>query len=175
MLGHSLCLLFFSVTISALDEIQSQSPVTCASNNTACDVHGDGLLDSFTGIETIDQCRELCYDDHDCEFITFYGGNGFPLRNICQLFHSCDETLPCAECNSETKGCNYFCSKNIVGAIDDNMLDFIPNIGTERDCRELCGEMSGCESASTWRRILTFELVSFSPPSSHHYKTVPRV
>ena len=77
--------------------------------------------------------------------LLYYGGDGFPLRNICQLFHSCEETLMCTECVSETKGCYNFCSKNIIGAIDDNMLDFIPNIGTERDCRELCGDRSGCE------------------------------
>ena len=143
MLGPSLCLLFFPVSISSLNVIES--PLLCASNNTACDVHGDALIDSFTGIETIADCRQLCYDADDCEFITYYGGDGFPLRNICQLFHSCEETLMCTECVSETKGCYNFCSKNIIGAIDDNMLDFIPNIGTERDCKELCGDRSGCE------------------------------
>jgi len=144
MLGPciSIWLLFFPMSISCLHV--TKSPVTCASNQTACDLHS-GLISSFSEIENIAECRQLCYDVHDCEFITFYGGNGFPYRNICQLFNSCDETLPCTECVSETKGCYKICSRNIIGAIDDNMLDIIPNIGTEVDCWELCGDKSGCE------------------------------
>ena len=143
-MGPSLSLmLFFPLAISCLSVIES--PIRCASNNTACDVHGNNLIDSFTGIESIVGCRQLCDDADECEFLTYYGGNGFPLKYICQLFNSCDETLSCSECVSETKGCNSLCSKNIVGAIGENMLDFIPNIESEGECRELCGEKSGCE------------------------------
>ena len=34
------------------------SPVTCQSNNTACDLHGDSLIDSFSGVETVQDCRD---------------------------------------------------------------------------------------------------------------------
>ena len=139
-------LLFFILLplgISCLNVIES--PVKCASNNTACDVQGDGLIDSFAGVDGIAQCREICYADEDCGFITYYGKEGFPLRNFCEIFKACDTTLPCSKCVSETRGCYQLCSQNIIGVIADNFLDLIPNIGTEWDCRELCAEKSGCE------------------------------
>merc|ERR1719334_143838 len=143
MLGPSLGLLLFPLAISCIHVIES--PVTCASNNTACDVHGDSLINSFSGIHTIAECRQICYDVEDCTFITYYSGNGFPLRNFCQIFKSCDETVSCTECISEAKGCHDLCSKNKIGAIDDNFLDLIPNIRSEVDCRKLCIEKSSCE------------------------------
>ena len=142
MLGPSLSLLFFLVAISCLHI--NESPVKCASNNTACDVHGDALINSFNRIETISDCRQLCYDDADCTFITYYNGNGFPFRNFCEIFKSCEKTLSCKECVSETKGCYNSCSKDIIGAIDENFLDLIPNTGTEVDCKEMCVKTRYC-------------------------------
>merc|ERR1712179_626908 len=106
MLGPTLCLMLFPLAISCLHV--TESPVTCASNNTACDLHGDGFIDFFTGVEDIAECREICNNVDGCEFITFFGPDGFPLRDICQLFHSCDETLSCTECISETKHVTMF-------------------------------------------------------------------
>jgi len=142
-MGPFLSLLFFPVAITCVHV--SEPPLTCSFNNEACAIHGDSLIDSFNDIENIAECRRLCYDVDDCEFITYYGSNGYPFRNICQLFMSCDETLSCTECISETKGCYNICSKNIIGAVDDNMLDIIPDIGNEGDCWDLCGKTSGCE------------------------------
>ena len=139
----SLFLLFFPLSISALNVFESRGGF--ALKNTACDIHGDSLIGSFPGIENIGDCRQLCYNDDDCEFITYYGDNGFPIRNFCEIFKSCDDTVSCSECISETKGCYKPCSKNIIGAIDANLLEMIPNIESENDCRELCGEKSGCE------------------------------
>ena len=139
MLGSSLCLLFFPVSISALNVIE------CSSNNTACDVHGDSLIDSFSGIETIGECRQLCYDDDECKFITYFGANGFPLGNFCEIFKKCEKTLSCSDCTSETKGCYKLCSKNIIGAINENFLEMIPDIESEDGCRDLCGDEPGCE------------------------------
>merc|ERR1712179_85047 len=142
MLGPTLCLMLFPLAISCLHV--TESPVTCASNNTACDLHG-------------------------CEFITFFGPDGFPLRDICQLSHSCDETLSCTECISETKRCYNVCSKNIIGAVDENLLDIVPNIGTEGECRELCRDKSGCEYYTYYLETdpnygTCFHLKSLEPP-----------
>merc|ERR1712013_135877 len=98
-----------------------------------------------SGIETISECRQLCYDDDDCEFITYYGANGFPLGNFCEIFKKCEKTLSCSDCTSETKGCYKLCSKNIIGAINENFLEMIPDIESEDGCRELCRNEPGCE------------------------------
>ena len=51
----------------------------------------------------------------DCEFITYFGDDGFPLVHFCQLYSSCEQVAECTGCVSETKGCFYACSDNIVG------------------------------------------------------------
>ena len=107
--------LFFPVAISAVHF--HDSPIDCQSNNTACDVHGNSLIESFPEVETILECRELCTDSPNsgCEFITYFGSTGFPLKNFCQLFRSCETTVNCNGCISEDRGCFGGCSSNVVG------------------------------------------------------------
>jgi len=122
------------------------SPIDCQSNNTACDAHGDSLIESFPGVETILECRELCTDSPNsgCEFITYFGSTGFPLKNFCQLFRSCETTVNCNGCISEARGCFGACSSNVVGAIEDNYVDYIPNVSSESGCINECRSASGC-------------------------------
>ena len=84
---------------------------------TECDPHGDSIIGNFVSIETISECRNLCYDTEDCEFITYYGDDGFPMVHFCQLHSSCEQTVDCTGCVSETRGCFYACSDNVIGSI----------------------------------------------------------
>jgi len=137
MLQKLLWLLFFPL-------VSSDSPVLCQSNNIACDAHDDNFIDSFR-VETIEECRQLCQDsDMGCEFLTYYGENGFPLNHICELFQSCEKTIECNGCLSETKGCFEKCSNTVVGKIDENFMDYIPNLPTEADCINECKNAEGC-------------------------------
>ena len=123
--------------------IWADSPVTCSSNNTACNVHGNTLIDYFTGIEGILDCRKLCYGVDECEFITYYGPNGFPLLNICELYRSCNETFGCDDCVTETEDCYKLCSSNTIGPISENLLGFIPDTESEPECKALCRQTTG--------------------------------
>ena len=91
---------FFPAAISAAGFIDS--PVDCQSNNTACDNHGDNLIDSFSGVETLLECSGMCMDTSGCEFLTYYTQTGFPLKNFCQLFRSCEKTVDCTGNEMET-------------------------------------------------------------------------
>ena len=71
------------------------SPVTCSSNNTACENIDDNLIDAIGGIANVEECRQMCYNIDDCEFFTYYGNSSFPLRNVCFLFQTCEETISC--------------------------------------------------------------------------------
>ena len=75
-------------------------------------------------IDWIPKCRNLCFNREGCEFITYYGGDGFPLKNFCELLKSCDITGECSNCVSETRDC-YRCSKNIIG-IDKHDFFHVP-------------------------------------------------
>ena len=122
----------------------SESPVTCHSNNTACEAVEENLLDTVGGVLSIEDCRLLCYDNADCGFITYFGVDSFPLRGICQLFLSCDTVQPCSNCVSETRECYRTCGTNYSGAIDQNLLEAIPNVGKEVDCQFLCQANTEC-------------------------------
>ena len=39
-----------------------ESPVKCASEGYACVIHEDSLLDTFGGVATVEECRQLCQD-----------------------------------------------------------------------------------------------------------------
>ena len=126
---------FFIVSVSG------ESPVTCSSDNVACNDNG---LDSIGGVADIEECRQLCYDNDDCQFITYYGPDSFPLRETCFLLSSCEETHTCTDCISETKSCYQTCGTNVVGVIDDNNLATFFDVEIEGDCREHCRTTSNC-------------------------------
>jgi len=121
----------------------TESPVTCHSNNTACEAH-ENELDTVGGVLSIEDCRLLCYDNADCGFITYFGVDSFPLREICQLFLSCDTVQPCSNCVSETRECYRTCGTNYSGAIDENLLEAITDVGKEVDCQSLCQANTEC-------------------------------
>ena len=119
-------------------------PVTCASNNTACDDTEDNHIEMIGEIKTIQECRQLCYDTNECEYITYYGPDSFPYREICFLFRQCSVTHGCTECVSETRDCFRTCGSNFVGIIDGNLLEGIPGVEIESDCWEHCKQKSNC-------------------------------
>merc|ERR1711892_1025190 len=121
----------------------TESPVTCHSNNTACEAH-ENELDTVGGVLSIEDCRLLCYDNDDCGFITYFGVDSFPLSGICQLYTSCDTVLPCSNCVSETRECYRTCGTNYSGAIDENLLEAIANVGQEVDCQFFCQANTEC-------------------------------
>ena len=44
-----------------------------------------------------------------------YSDEGYPLKHFCTLYKSCEETIECRGCVSETKDCFRGCSKHIIG------------------------------------------------------------
>ena len=136
-----LFLVSFLSLISATSAVGS--PVTCSTNNTACDSLDQ--VDAIGGISTIQECRQLCYDSDECEYLTYYGANSFPFSEVCFLFHQCNETHPCSDCASETRDCYKTCGKNFVGKIDENLLEDIPGVESQSDCMDLCYKSSDCK------------------------------
>ena len=120
-----------------------KSPVTCSSSDTACNNFEDNLIDTINSVATIEECRQLCYFSKDCEFLTYYG-DSFPYRHVCFLFKSCEVTHDCSDCVSETRDCYYSCSKNIVGAIEDNLLEIVSEVKSELECRGHCVSTPSC-------------------------------
>ena len=128
------------------------SPIACSSQDIACKVHGDNQLGSYGGVANIGECRQLCYDNNECEFITYYDATGFPFREVCLLFRACEETQPCSDCISETRGCYETCGALVVGPISDNLLQILANVESESKCKQHCGATNNCSFYTYFKR-----------------------
>ena len=68
--------------------VDDRSPVDCSSNNnnTMCEAHTDNLLGGFGGVDSVEKCRELCYNTSDCRYITYFGQDGYPAKESLVLY-----------------------------------------------------------------------------------------
>ena len=91
----------------------------CYLDNEACDTNVNNVIDTITGVSTLEECRASCYSNPLCKFITFYGEDSFPLSNICMILSSCDETFHCDGCHSEDS----FCFRQLIGNNERVMIN----------------------------------------------------
>ena len=137
-------LLLLTISASASSVQVGDSPVTCSDEGVECDRTGDNLIDAVTHVMTIQECRQICLDDNNCSFISYFDDSASPIPHFCQLFTSCETINNCTNCMSENMGCYRSCGSNIVGVLEDNVQDVIPNIDSELECRMSCLSSFGC-------------------------------
>ena len=112
---------------------------TCSSEGVQCDHHGgSNLLDTVMHVAAVEECRQLCLQDEDCRYISYFDASAFPASNLCQLFSSCDSLTQCSGCVSENRNCFQTCGSNVVGSLDENVLELFPSIESEVKCKEKC-------------------------------------
>ena len=142
-------ILWFVMLVSLCDALYHRdSPVTCSSVSVECDFCGGynqtNLIDQVTHVYTLKECRQLCLDTADCQFLSYYDDNAVPVSHLCQLFKSCESVTKCSDCISENMQCFETCGSNIVGDLDENILDLTPNVESELACKELCAQNPQC-------------------------------
>ena len=109
-----------------------------------CNISGDNLIDGVEHVMTVDECRQMCLDQDSCQFITYFDDSAAPISHFCQLFSSCDTVNNCTNCVSENMACDRSCSDNVVGDLDENIVDSLPNTDSETDCKRFCQNTTGC-------------------------------
>ena len=146
------------------------SPVSCSSEGVVCAFSEDNLLDQVPGVATLDQCRELCLDMDTCQYISYFDENATPIAGFCQLFNTCENVNNCTNCYTENIDCRT-CGTNVIGGLGDNVLDVIPYIESEMNCKELCLMNSTCTfytyflANDTLLHQNCFLLTEFAPPA----------
>ena len=124
----------------------TESPVTCISDNTSCEVTDENFIDGINDIYSVEQCHQLCMNNENCKFLTYYEAGSFPIEEFCYLFSPCETTLPCEKCVSETFNCQETCSSNSLGPINNsNFIDLVPHVQTENDCKKLWVSTKNCQ------------------------------
>ena len=140
--------MYLLVSLSYSSFIQ-ESQDTCSNEDVACNNHASSTLGSYSGIATLDECRQLCHVDEECKFLTYYYEDGVPFYNFCYLLRSCDDTHDCINCVTETRDCSdttdpVTCGKNVVGGIGDNFLGSFYDVESEEDCQSYCQSTENC-------------------------------
>ena len=137
--------IFLVISATAASEgLLQDSPVTCSSKGGECLFSEDNLLDAVMHVMSLEECRQMCLDQESCNFISYFDATAAPIAHFCQLFSSCDTVTSCSDCVSENMACYRSCSENIVGVLDDNVLDVVPNTDSETDCKLSCLNTTGC-------------------------------
>ena len=98
----------------------------CSVEGQACGIGQNNLLTFYAGVESLPECKALCVDNYDCDFITHFGPGSFPLRNYCMLFSECDVLTECQDCTTDEEICFEQCGHNLEGPLEENILDIIP-------------------------------------------------
>ena len=82
------------------------SPVTCSTEGVECDNIGDNLIDAVTHVPTLEECRQMCLDDNNCNFISYFNHSDARVPNLCQMFRTCDHITNTSNCVSENMACS---------------------------------------------------------------------
>merc|ERR1712179_633005 len=118
--------------------------IGCSEDNVACIAHTDNLVEYIGGISDVDECRQLCNDESQCQYLTYYDSTSFPYSEACFLLKNCDERVLCENCRSEKKNCFPSCGYAYTGKIDNNVLELLPDVASTLDCGNSCHALEDC-------------------------------
>ena len=122
----------------------SQSPPACSSEGVECQYDENNLIDSVSNVHSEEECRQICEDQQECGFITYFTDSANPFSNICLMFKTCESTTECTDCITQNMDCYRTCGSNVVGHMDENIIDMIPNTKSELNCKTLCSGTEQC-------------------------------
>ena len=121
-----------------------QSPPACSAEGIECDYDENSLIDSVSQVYSEEECRQICEDQLECAYITYFNASANPYSNICLTFKTCEYQVSCTNCVTQNMDCFRTCGANVVGHMDENIIDMLANINTELDCKTICSETDKC-------------------------------
>jgi len=103
----------------------------------------DYMSDTIPNVETPEDCQTYCYNSNQCLAFTWVSSNVSMFHNLCALFHSTDQEVPCTDCVSGPSKC--VCSfQGECTMLEDNAIGSYLNIPDEISCQDICIEETGC-------------------------------
>ena len=99
------------------------------------------IIDIIPSVPTPEDCQDYCTDD--CSAFTWMSPESSVFHNLCVLFISSNETIPCTDCLSGPPEC--LCTmEGECSIVGDNILDTYINIIDATSCHHICGNNSEC-------------------------------
>ena len=134
-----------TLVISHLVLVQTKFPTDpCWLEDEACVIGPENLLSSLPQVPDLATCRQLCQDNNDCRFFSYFGPESFPYQGLCMLLSSCDGHHSYEGCRTEEISCFKSCGVPWEGREAENLLDVIIGVSTELDCKQNCSANPGC-------------------------------
>ena len=125
----------------------SASPVTCTSTGVACEHSEDNLIDTVVNVRSAKECRQVCEDQEDCRFISYFDDFATQIPNICRTFQTCERVVECQNCISQNINCfnrEWPCGTNIIGSMNETIGEIVDGVLSELECKQLCSENEEC-------------------------------
>ena len=143
---RSLILLLFSFLFNtAYGFLEAfENSAACSVEKRMCKIHEDNFISSMSAIE-VEKCRQLCFDLDNCMYFSHFGPDSYPINNYCMLFSSCPVLGNCEDCYTEDKLCHGSCGRNVETPLEDNVIEFIPDVVLEHSCKTLCLDNAKCK------------------------------
>ena len=128
-----------------LELVSCSSDLDCFLDHQECEIHQDNLITTVTDVPTMDQCLALCQDEFTCVAFTYFGTEGYPLRESCVMFSSCSMRRPCQGCTTGSSQSECLCSIQYSSEIDSgNFVDMVSAVD-EHDCKRKCVVEEKCK------------------------------
>ena len=114
----------------------------CAAEDVSCRIEEDNLQGITTEANDINECLE---NASEATFVSYFGHAGFPFRDTCLYFSSCDTLDVCEDCQSLdiSSSCDT-CSAPVEGSLGSNLVNIIDDISEELTCKLSCVEDPSC-------------------------------
>ena len=137
----------FCTLLLLLVDAKANSPVTCTSPGVECEYTGENYIDTETEVQTVEECRQICMDQEDCQFITYFDSSAHPISFMCRTFKTCEKVVECENCESQNINCfnrPWPCGSNVVGRMEENIVDVVMGVTSEQECKQLCSDNPEC-------------------------------
>merc|ERR1719186_1456560 len=95
------CLLFLPFVMSGTTVNRDQLYPSCLQDDITWDT--SDILDTLSNMETPEECQTHCQGD--CKAFTWLSPNASTFHNLCVLFSSAMQEVPCTECVSGPAEC----------------------------------------------------------------------
>ena len=68
-----------------------RAPVICSNDDVGCEYDENNLISTVFQVPSLAECRQLCINEDNCEFITYFNASAFPIPKECRLYKSCEK------------------------------------------------------------------------------------
>ena len=137
--------LVFPLVYSHSESINDFQFDMCSIEKKFCTIDEENLIEVIIAITDLEECRERCEDVENCQYFSHFGANSFPFSDYCALYSSCTLLEDCGEdCHTEDRLCNGSCGRSFESNLNGNVIEFVPDVQLERNCKGICLEDPDC-------------------------------